>query len=71
MFEPLVTEELLARLRDSFPDGIMRLANCSHDSIQQQIGEQRVLHVIQAWFDEQQQLTPSPLMGDRVFKRGG
>lgn len=70
MFEPLVTEELLKRLRASFPDGIMRLANCSHDQIQQMIGEQRVLHVIQTWFDEQKRTTPLQL-ADGIIQRGG
>ena len=58
VFEPLITDALLQRLRESFPDGILRLATCGHDQIQQQIGEQRVLHVLQSWHDEQQKANP-------------
>lgn len=54
MLEPLIPEPLLKKLRLAFPDGILRLATSSHDQIQQQIGEQRVLHVLQSWYDEQQ-----------------
>lgn len=70
VFEPLITEELLARLSACFPNDVLSLASQSHESIQQRIGEQRVLRVLQSWHEEQRQATPLHL-ADGVQRGGG
>ena len=58
MLNPAVSDALLQRLQDAFPADIVGMASLSHDRIQQTIGEQRVLKVLQAWHDEE-----DPLLG--------
>lgn len=54
--QPLVSPGLLVRLEESFPADIVGMTQMSHDQIQQVIGEQRVLQVIQQWAAEQDPL---------------
>lgn len=54
--QPLVSPGLLTRLQESFPADIVGLAHKSHDQIQQIIGEQRVVQVVQQWAAEQDPL---------------
>ena len=53
MLTPLVPEALLKRLRESFPADIVGMASFSPERIHQTIGEQRVVSVIQNWYDQQ------------------
>lgn len=50
---PLVSDALLARLRETFPADVVGLSRLSHEAIRERIGEQRVIEVLQAWHNEQ------------------
>jgi len=41
-------------LRETFPADVVGLSRLSHEVIRERIGEQRVIQVLQAWHDEQQ-----------------
>ena len=55
MLTPVVSQALLARLRETFPADLVGLSRLSHEVIRERIGEQRVVEVLQAWHDEQQE----------------